>query len=273
MKRIGLTLGGGGARGFAHIPFLQVFDDLDIKPSIISGTSIGAIMGALYSSGHAAREILDIVHNLDLISISKMVDLNILNTKGLVKGKGIESFLSKHLKAKTFEELDIPLKIVATDLWDQSEVVIEEGNLVQAIRASISIPAIFEPVKTRDRVLVDGGLCNPVPYDIIRDQCDLLVAVDVAGSVTIPRDRPVPNLFENIMISNQILQKSILVNKMQVCKPDIFLTPKLEGIRILAFEKTDEIIASAALDAVKFKKQLKQQLFPSRKLFSFFSRK
>lgn len=269
MKRIGLTLGGGGARGFAHIPFLQAFDDLGIKPSIISGTSIGAILGALYASGCSARDIINMVHDLDLLSISKLMDLNILNIRGLVKGRGIESFLSKQLKAKTFEDLDIPLKIIATDFWDQTEVVIDEGDLVHAIRASISIPAIFEAVKKQEHVFVDGGISNPVPYDIIRDQCDILIAVDVSGAVTIPGDRPVPNLFENIMISNQILQKSILVNKLQVSRPDFLLTPRLEGFRILDFEKADEIIASAALEAVKFKKELKQQL-STRKLFSFF---
>jgi len=137
MKTIGLALGGGGARGLCHIDFCMALDEMGLKPTIISGTSIGAIAGGFYAAGVSGAGMEEILEQIGIREISKMVDFSILNPSGLVKGKGVTDFLCKHLPAKTFEELLIPLKVVATDYWRREEVIFDSGDLIPAIRASI----------------------------------------------------------------------------------------------------------------------------------------
>jgi NTE family protein len=174
MKKIGLALGGGGAKGFAHIPILEVFDELGIKPYCITGTSIGSIMGGLYASGHTAADIVDMLRHLsppksatakniirgkELFRILDMIDPHFsLKPRGLLKGEKFLSFLYDQMKVDSFEELVIPLKVVATDFWRNEQVVFDSGDLLPAIRSSMAIPYVFTPVTIGDRVLVDGGL-------------------------------------------------------------------------------------------------------------------
>jgi NTE family protein len=255
-KKIGLALGGGGARGFCHIEFIKVLDELGLKPSIISGTSIGSIMGAFYAAGYSGQQMEELIHEIGLRQITRLVDPSFFSRAGLVKGKGILDFLNKHIPVKTFEALKIPLKIVATDYWRQHEVVLDKGELVPAIRASISLPAIFEPVTLDGRVLVDGGVTNPVPYDIIRDQCDLLIAIDVGGFREAPSKVRVPNMFENIFSTVQILQNAIVQNKMAIAKPDLYYKPPFQNVGLLEFEKYDKIIKSSADDVERFRQAM-----------------
>lgn len=257
-RKIGLALGGGGARGLCHIEFIKVLDELGLKPSILSGTSIGAIVGALYASGYSGKDMEELLNEIGLKEISKMVDPSFFSLAGLVKGKGVIDFLKKNIPVKTFEQLKIPLKIVATDYWQQREVILEKGELIPAIRASISIPAIFEPVKIDGRVLIDGGVTNPVPYDIIRDQCDLLIAIDVGGYREASTNVRMPNMFENILSTVQILQNAIVENKMSIAKPDIYIKPPLKNIGLLEFEKYEKVIRSARKDVEAFREKITQ---------------
>ncbi len=300
MKKIGLSLGGGGARGICHIEFLKIFDELDVKPSIISGTSIGAIIGAFYAAGHSGKyleELLDeigmkslhsridfsfkekndadstqnfsstlknkITDIKDLYSkiseIQKMIDFSFFNNKSFLKGKGVTKFFEKKLGAKTFSELKIPLKIVAADYWKGEEVIFTEGDLVAAIRASMSIPGIFEPVVIDDKVLIDGGVTNNLPYDLLKD-CDIIIAIDVSGSRKVPAKNKLPNWFDNMMISYEILQSSIVDYQMNLSKPDIYIKPQLEDVGILEFHKAPQILKSVKNDGLKFKKELIQIL-------------
>lgn len=255
-KKIGLALGGGGARGLCHIEFIKVLDELGLKPSVISGTSIGSIVGAFYAAGYNGLQMENLLQEIGLREITKMVDPSFFSIAGLVKGKGIIEFLTEHLPVHTFEKLKIPLKIVATDYWQQKEVILDKGDLIQAIRASISIPAVFEPVKIGGRVLIDGGVSNPVPYDVIRDHCDFLVAVDVGGGSSIPPKVRVPNMFENIFSTVQILQNAIVLNKMSIVKPDLYYKPPFKNVGLLEFEKYDKIIESSAADVEQFRQDM-----------------
>ncbi|MCD4795884.1 MAG: patatin-like phospholipase family protein, partial [Candidatus Cloacimonetes bacterium] len=157
MKKIGLALGGGGARGLCHIKFIEALDELELKPSIIAGTSIGAIIGAFYASGLSGVQMENMLYEIDFKDLFKMMDFSFLSRSSLIKGRGVENFLKQNIPVSTFEELNIPLKIVATDFWREDDVVFDSGKLIPAIRASISIPAIFEPVILDDKVLIDGG--------------------------------------------------------------------------------------------------------------------
>lgn len=266
MKKIGLCLGGGGARGLCHIEFLKVFDELEIKPSIICGSSMGAIIGALYAEGRKAVDIQELVDNLNFRDLLKMFDLSILNKASLIKGKGVENYLRKHLSVKTFEDLQIPTKIVATDFWRRKQVILDKGDLVSAIRASIAIPALFEPYIIEDRVLIDGGISNNLPYNIIEKECELIVAVDVTGSRTVPLEPEIPSWFKTVMDSIDIMQSSILDFQMKLRKPDIYLKPKLKDFDILDFEKADEIRESVKDEVEKFREELQNRM-KQKKLF------
>ena len=256
MKTIGLALGGGGARGLCHIDFCMALDEMNLKPSIISGTSIGAIAGGFYAAGVSGAGMEEILNQIGIREISKMVDFSILNPSGLVKGKGVTDFLYKHLPVKTFEELTIPLKVVATDYWRREEVIFDSGELIPAIRASISVPAIFRPVKIHHRVLIDGGAVNPLPFDIIRDECDILIAIDVSGTSVPSRKHPVPSMFESIMTGYHIMENTLLEKKMQFNRPDIYIKPPLENIQILDFYKDEAIRKSVKPDVERFKREL-----------------
>jgi NTE family protein len=256
MKTIGLALGGGGARGLCHIDFCMALDEMGLKPSIISGTSIGSIIGGFYAAGVSGIEMEEILNQIGLREISKMVDFSILNPSGLVKGRGVTDFLGKHLPVKTFEELPIPLKVTATDFYRREEVIFSSGELIPAIRASISVPAIFRPVKIGHRVLIDGGAVNPLPFDIIRNDCDILIAIDVSGTSAPSKGHSVPSMFESIMTTFHIMENALLEKKMQMIQPDIYIKPVLENIQVLDFYKDEQIRSSAKPDVARLKKEL-----------------
>jgi len=256
MKKIGLALGGGGARGLCHIEFIKVLDELGLKPSIISGTSIGAIIGSFYAAGFSGEEMEDLTEKVSLLDIRKMVDLNILNNQGLIKGKGVIDFIDKHLPVKKFEDLTIPLKIIACEFWNRKEYIFEKGDILPAIRASISVPGVFEPVVINNIVLIDGGIVNPVPMNVIRDDCDILIAIDVTGINKPPKKNPAPSIFESVTISFQIMESAFVENQIIYYKPEIYIKPKLMNIQIFDFHKNRKIIESVGDDAKEFKNKL-----------------
>jgi NTE family protein len=166
--RIGYALGGGAARGLFHIGVLGVLEEHGIYPDVIAGTSMGAIIGALYASGLSAGELKKMVIELDWKKIIRMTDIA-LPFNGLIQGKRITALLKSILKDKDFDQLKKEFACVATDLTTGEEVVMKQGSLIEAVRASISIPLVFTPVKADGRFLVDGGLVNVVPVSVCRD--------------------------------------------------------------------------------------------------------
>lgn len=267
MKTVGLALGGGGARGMAHIVYLKALEELGIKPTIIAGTSIGAIIGAMFAAGINADEMADIVSKFNLLNIGKLVDFSFFQPSGLIKGDKVMDFLKEHIKASVFEELDIPLKIVAADFWERKQVVAESGELIPAIRASMSIPGIFNPYVKDGQVLIDGGVINPLPYHIIRNDCDVLIAIDVTGFRVPPSsDKIVPNAFQCTMEAIDIAQVAIIERQLRNLKPNIYVRPKLINIEIMDFPKSKEILESCQKEKEPFKrlveKAMKPRLFP-----------
>ncbi|BCA79180.1 patatin-like phospholipase family protein [Desulfuromonas sp. AOP6] len=180
-KSIGLALGSGAARGLAHIGVLKELEKNEIPVSAISGTSMGAFIGALYAAGVPLVEMEAVALKQDWRKLARLVDPT-LPTSGLINGKNVASFIQSLLPVHTFEELSIPLAVVTTDIETGEHVIIKKGSLVDAIRAAIAFPGIFPPVRFGDRFLVDGGLCIPVPINQVRD-----LGVDVTiGVCTIP---------------------------------------------------------------------------------------
>lgn len=257
MIKIGIALGGGGAKGLAHIPMLEVIDEFEIKPHQIVGTSIGAIIGVLYASGYTGQEIREGINEMSFMEGDKFTD--VLVKKDLFKwfdyieidksGKALlnaDRFLEdlmQDVKGTTFEDLKYPLKIVASDFWKRKQVVLDSGELRPAIQASMALPAIFKPVVINGQVLVDGGAVNPVPYDLL-DKCDVVIAVDVMGNRTESNDL-IPTLSEAVFNTFQIMQASILMQKLTDHPPDIYIAPEIVDIKMLEFYKADQIFKQA----------------------------
>jgi NTE family protein len=178
---IGLALSGGGARGLAHIGVLKVFDRENIPIDFLAGTSAGGLVGSLYAVGHSPEEIENDV--LDLTAPRQLVTLvdRVLPRRGLLKGSKVLEYLNQWLGDKTFEQLDIPFAVVAVDLNTGTRVMINEGKLVDAVRATIAFPGVFAPIRKGDQLLVDGGLLDNLPTDVARALgADVVIAVDVA---------------------------------------------------------------------------------------------
>lgn len=174
--KLGLSLSGGGAKGFAHLGVLKAMDELNIHPGIIAGTSAGAFAGVLYADGHSPDEILSFFKKK---SFKEFAELTIPHT-GIFKTDRFKCFLKNHLKAKTFEDLRIPIKIIATDLANGTSVVFDKGPLIPAVIASCAFPIIFTPALINEVYYVDGGLFKNFPVTPIRFECKTIIGVNVA---------------------------------------------------------------------------------------------
>lgn len=176
--KIGLALGSGAARGLAHIGVIKVLEEYNIPIDCIAGTSIGAMIGGFYASGVDIGEIEKIALKLTKQEMISLVDPSA--GKGLIKGERIKSFIESNLAAKNFKDCRIPFSATATDIKTSDIVVLDSGNMADAIRASISMPLIFQPVERNGKILVDGGVGAPVPVEIARKLgADIVIAVNL----------------------------------------------------------------------------------------------
>jgi len=190
-KKVGLALGSGAARGLAHIGVLKVLDEAGVAIDCIAGTSIGAFIGALFAAGVPIRRMEKAALEIDWRQMARLLD-PVLPTSGLIDGKKLMTFMAELLPVRTFEELNIPLAVTATDIHSGEAIIIRQGDLLQALRAGLAFPGIFSPARFGSRFLVDGGLCNPVPADIARR----LGADHVIGVCAIPVvDKTVPETY------------------------------------------------------------------------------
>jgi len=272
-ERIGLALGGGGAKGLAHIPVLELFDELGLRPHRIAGTSIGSVMGALYASGLSGREIRelfdrllikdsdtwrDIVEKRDVLRWLQLIDLDV-GEGGLIGSDAFLAFLAEAMRSVTFDGLKIPLQVVAADLWSGEQVVLAEGDLLGAVKASIALPGLFAPVAYGAKHLVDGGVANPVPYDLLLDDCDLVVAVDVLGQ-RVPETDDSPSFLTAIFATFTNMQRAIFNAKLERAAPHVLIQPELVGIRVLEFYKAEEVYRQAELSIAAARQQIQALL-------------
>ena len=188
-KRVGLALGSGGARGWAHLGVLQALQEKNIRVDVVAGTSMGALVGAFLAAGRE-QALRELALNLDWKVLRQFFWEISLSRSGLTDGKRLLEETRKLLGAKEFRELNLPFRAVATDLDLGAEVVLSSGNLLEAVRASISIPGVFSPVWVGKRLLVDGGLVNPVPVNVARAMgAQVVIAVDVSQGI-VPEKKP-----------------------------------------------------------------------------------
>ena len=270
---VALALGGGGARGLAHILVLEAFDELGIKPKAIAGTSIGALYGAAYASGMSAKHIramteetlsrrIDLVRQLFAARsdpVQKFLNLFPLRS-ALLKSEAVLDMVFPSQVGGDFKSLAIPLRVVATDLGTRAAVVLSEGPLRQAVAASIAIPVVFQPVVIDGRTLVDGGLVNPLPFDLVANDADLTVANDVSGAASDAVLASQPSALMLAAQSLQIMEKSITREKLLHTKPDIYIEVEVEQFHALEFHRALEILAAAAPVKERLKRQLGRML-------------
>ncbi len=252
-----VAFGGGGARGLAHIHVIEALDELGIRPVSIAGSSIGAIMGAGMAAGMTGRDIRDYAHavlsNRGEV-LSRMWRARPGSFGEIVAGgfsvaqfdieRILKSFLPVAVPA-TFAELGIPLRVTATDYYGHSLAVFDSGDLPSALAASAAIPAVFRPVQRDGKLLVDGGIYNPVPFDLLEGRADIVIAIDVVGAPTKLR-RQRPTSMDLMFGATQLMMQSITAMKLKTRRPEILLRPPVSRFRALDFLKIDAVMAETA---------------------------
>jgi NTE family protein len=254
--KIGLALGGGGARGLAHIAILEAFDELGIKPAMIAGTSIGALIGAAYAGGMPAAEIRRyceaafarrsaLIRHLYFRWRGRVWDLWRPGSPAFFNSERIFELVLPAGLPDTFEDLEIPFQSVATDFFTQSEYVSASGPLLPAIAASAALPALLTPVQLDGRTLIDGGFVNPLPFDLLAPHTDFVIAADVSGGASEPKDSA-PRPMETLLGAQQIALRSIINAKLRTSAPSLLIRPPVGQFRVLDFRRMDEILAASA---------------------------
>ncbi|WP_062753509.1 patatin-like phospholipase family protein [Parageobacillus toebii] len=250
--KIGLALGSGGARGFAHLGVLKVLEEEKIPISYIAGSSIGALVAALYASDLGLERLYKLAKSFRR---NDYIDFTIPKM-GLIAGKRITEFIRLLTKGKKIEELSIPVAIVATDLQTGQKVVFRRGDVARAVRASISIPGIFVPERVDGRLLVDGGVVDRVPVSVVREMgADIVIAVDVSH---VKVDGEITSIFDVILQSIDILQDE-LVRHRQLAS-DVMIRPHVEQYSSRAFTHAQEIIAIGEQETRKYVPEIRQAI-------------
>lgn len=265
---IGLALGGGSARGLAHIPILEVFDELGVKPKVIAGCSIGALLGAAYAAGMSAREIRERAEMLlsDRIGAlryafgqKRINPFELLALRGLaslhVQGETLAGLVLPEELPKLIEDLAIPFKVIATDFDTMEEKVIERGPLVKAVAASIAIPGVILGPLYDGHAYVDGCVTNPVPFNHVREGSDIVVAVDVTGRPREANGAQRSNM-ELAVGSLLILFNQVASLRRMTSPPDIYIRPAIDSFSGADFFRIREVIEQAQ----PAKEQLKREL-------------
>jgi NTE family protein len=295
IPRIGLALSGGVARGWAHIGVLRALERAGIRPDVVCGTSIGALVGGLNLAGK-----LDVLESwarsLTKLKIATYLDFHIAGG-GMIAGNRLMAVMRQHLGDIAIEDLPVPYTCVATDLVTGHEVWLNRGNLVDALRASFSLPGVFSPVQLNERWLIDGALVNPLPVSVCRAMgAQLVIAVNLNGDrigrarapgqhvpraigfdllTELPhlenqaqhgvagwlrnvfgREQGGPSLFGVMVQSLNILQDRITRSRLAGEPPDVSITPKLGHIGLLEFHRAEEIIAEGAAAAERARGEL-----------------
>lgn len=262
-----IAFGGGGARGLAHIHVIEVLDELGIRPTMISGSSIGAIMGAAMAAGMRGTEIN--AYTCSILGRSAEVAARMWRARpgsigelfqgGMRIGQFnaeriLHAFLPDVIPAR-FSELQVPLLVTATDYFANEERVFSAGELYPALAASAAIPAVFRPIHHDGRLLIDGGIVNPVPFDLLEGKADIIIAIDVVGA-PLDGNNARPTSIDLLFGAAQIMMESIITLKLQRVQPDILLRPPVSQFRVLDFLKVGQVLH----DTAALKDELKQAI-------------
>ncbi|BCH65068.1 MULTISPECIES: patatin-like phospholipase family protein [Rhizobium/Agrobacterium group] len=265
---VAVALGAGGARGLAHIHVLEALEEMGIEPVAIAGSSIGAIIGAGKAAGMSAAEMRD--HALETVGKRNEVFKRIWGLRPPTMRHAIGGFrlgqfnLERILRAflpsripDDFSGLGIPLKVISTDYYGHCEQVSEDGDLYQALAASAAIPALFMPVMLNGRLMIDGGIFNPVPYEHLMGLADIVIGIDIVGGPVGVDD--IPNRIDSLFGASQLMMQSHLALKLKLGPPAIFLRPPVNGFGVMDFMKAKQIFEVSAPVKDEVKRALEAQ--------------
>lgn len=249
--RLGIALGGGAARGFAHIGVIQVLEEAGIRPDLVVGTSAGSLVAALWAAGRSGQELAQLANGMDE---SALTDWSFPG-RGLIKGEALQRYVKAQTHGLSLEQMKLPLGIVATDLADGNPILFQRGDVGVAVRASSAVPAIFQPVKIGEREYVDGGLVSPVPVRFARQMgATMVIAVDISSP---PDGKSTAGALDILLQTVAIMGRSI--NRWELKDADVMIRPALIGVSSADFTQRHKAIASgreaamAALPAIRQK--------------------
>jgi len=257
MKTFALALGGGGARGLAHIVVLEALDEIGARPVAIAGTSIGALIGAAYAAGLSGREIrrhvIALAHDRAEVfrrliqaragSFANLFSAGFGSSTMVDAEKFCRQFLPERVP-DDFEKLGIPLNVVASDLYARRQTVFSSGTLRPALAASIALPTVMRPVVVDERVLIDGAATNPLPFDVLRGRADAIVAIDISGAPSEER-RDIPNPWECLATTVLVMGSAITDEKLKHGAPDLIVRPNVGSFRVLDFLQASAILRAS----------------------------
>lgn len=234
--RIGLALGGGAARGFAHVGVIQVLEEAGIRPQYVAGTSAGSLVAALYASGMSGAQLKQVAVAMQEAAITDWV-LPLFN-RGALKGDALAQYVNQQVQGRQIENMSLPLGIVATDLRTGDAVVFRRGNTGTAVRASSAVPGVFLPVKIGEREYVDGGLVAPVPVQQARQMgANFVIAVDISSD---PQSGETGDVFKILLQTFTIMGRSI--NALALRQADVVVQPSLNGVGSADFASRERSI-------------------------------
>ena len=250
--RIGLALGGGAARGFAHIGVIQVLEEAGIRVDLVAGTSAGSLIAAIYASGRSGAEMGSLAQTMDESAITDWS----FPGRGLIRGEALARYVREQTGGKSIEQMKLPLGIVATDLDSGAAILFQRGDTGMAVRASSAVPAVFQPVKIGTREYVDGGLVSPVPVRFARQMgAELVLAVDISSP---PDGNATSDPFKILLQTFAIMGRSI--NVLELRDADIVIRPSLQGVASADFGARLKAVASGREAALKLLPDLRARI-------------
>jgi len=259
--KIGLALGGGAARGFAHIGVIKALEAQGIYPDIVVGTSAGSVVGALYAAGNTGFQLQKLAMEMDEASISDWAVPLFRKNTGVLKGEALQSYVNKAVNNLPMEKLKIPFGAVATDLKDGKPILFQRGNTGMAVRASSAVPGVFQPVTINGHTYVDGGLVAPVPVRFARDMgADFVIAVNISTQADV---QATVSSLDVIMQTFSIMGQRI--NDYELRDADIVITPPLGKMASNDFNGRNQAVLAGEQAAAAVMAQIKQKLEAKRK--------
>ncbi len=254
LPRVGLALGGGAARGFAHVGVIQVLEQNGIRPDLVVGTSAGALVGALYASGKDAAELLRAAESMDEAALT---DWTLpFGQRGVLRGQAVARYVSAQVQGRPIEALPLPLGVVATDLATGEGILFRRGDTATAVRASSAVPGVFQPVEIAGREYVDGGLVAPVPVQYARQMgAELVIAVDISSA---PQGQPTTDVLRVMLQTFAIMGQTI--NRHELKGAQVVVRPSLTGVGGAAFSERQRAIAAGRAAMQEALPRLRQQL-------------
>ncbi|WP_228488116.1 patatin-like phospholipase family protein [Caenimonas koreensis] len=249
--RLGLALGGGAARGFAHVGVIQVLEEAGLRPSLVVGTSAGSLVAALYASGRNSAQLQQVAETMEEAAFTDWT-LPIFS-RGMLRGEALSRYVNQQVGGKLIEQMPMPLGIVATDLNSGQGVLFQRGDTGTAVRASSAVPAVFVPVKINGHEYVDGGLVSPVPVRYARQMgAEVVIAVDISSE---PEGNPSTDTLQILLQTFAIMGKSI--NSFELKDADIVVRPALTGVSGADFTVRRKSIEAGRAAMLRLMPQLK----------------